>query len=137
MVSESRLRLGRVLFLLDELPAAREALQAALSSVQATDPAMRYMGLLFLGELEKSRGDRVAARAAFDAAIALVPIAQSARLAAAHLAHADGQRSAASDAVIRALSGRSDGSDPWWWYVRGQLWRVDIYRDAARAMVRQ
>jgi tetratricopeptide (TPR) repeat protein len=132
---ESHLRLGRVLFLLGEHEAAARELRPVLSADD--DPAFRYLANLFLGEVLVRQGDRRGAATAFAAAIEMVPVAQSARLAAARLELLDGQREAAAAAVDAAFSSRDEGADPWWWYVRGIWWQFANYRDAARAMVRQ
>ncbi len=51
-----------------------------------------YLARLFEGDLHERREDRAAAAAAYDRAIALVAMSQSARVAKAHALHLDGQR---------------------------------------------
>jgi len=131
---EPRLRLGRVLFLRGNTHAAEAALrQLTLSTVE---PAFRYLALLFLGDLLEHRGDNAAAVTAYRSAIGLVMIDQSARVAAAQLAHKVGRRSDAAEEIGRALTRPTTGSDPWWVYLRGQSWRFQQRLSVALSMVR-
>jgi hypothetical protein len=132
---EAQLRLARVQSLTDDPTGAAATLRSAESA--ASDPVMRYLHRLFLGDVYKRQGNSVEAASAFAEAAATVPIAQSARLAAARLAYAEGDRLAATRDVLRAFSTKDQGGDPWWWYTRGQWWAFDIYTTAAREMVRQ
>ncbi len=81
------------------------------------------------------RGDAKGAVAAYDRAIALVAMPQSARVAKTHALHLDGQRSEAAEAAIDALTERKDQSDPWWFYLGGLAWRFEPYLKVARSMV--
>ena len=87
------------------------------------------------GDLHERKGDRAAAAAAYDRAIALVDAPQSAFVAKAHLAHLDGRRAEAAQTAALVLSGNVKGADPWWPFIRGQAWRFDAYRKAAHAQV--
>jgi tetratricopeptide (TPR) repeat protein len=132
---EARLRLGRVLTLTGDEQAARAALVAVNSS--STSARLKYLATLFLGDLAERQGDRVTAAAAYESAIGLVSVPQSARLAAAHLAYRDGDRRQAAALIVDALSTGLTETDPWWWYVRGQWSRFEGLLDNGRAMVRQ
>ena len=131
--AEARLRLAHVLLELNELT----SVPAILSSHDWTPdgPAFEYLARLFEGDLHERRGDRAAAAAAYDRAIALVDAPQSALVAKAHLAHLDGRRAEAAQTVAPVLSGNVKGADPWWPFVRGQAWRFEAYRKAAHAQV--
>jgi tetratricopeptide (TPR) repeat protein len=134
-LQEARLRLGRVLFLLGDVDSSMTALDAVRSS--DADAAWLYVADLFQGDLLEQRGDVAGAARAFASAARRVPNAQSARIAAAHLAHASGDRAAATEEIGRAFDSRVDAADPWWWYTRGIAWRFDNYLKAATAMVRR
>jgi tetratricopeptide (TPR) repeat protein len=131
---EGHLRLGRVLMLTGELDEA----EAQLKYVQsAQDDVIRYLGFLFTGELREQRKDTAGAAQAYEAASRVMPLAQSAPLAAARLAHASGQRPEAAALIAKMLTGQEKSEDPWWWYVRGQWWRYKNYLERARRLVRQ
>ena len=91
---EARLRLAHVLLELNEL----SSVAPILSSHDWTPdgPAFEYLARLFEGDLHERKGDRAAAAAAYDRAIALVDAPQSALVAKAHLAHLDGRRAEAA-----------------------------------------
>jgi tetratricopeptide (TPR) repeat protein len=130
---EARLRLGRVLLALDRVDAAEEQLRLAEAS--AGDPVLKYLSHLFVGEVHERRGDLAAAAASYASAISLVPVPQSARIAAAHVAHATGQRAAAAKSVGAALSEPSKDADPWWWYIRGQIWHFEFDLERSRSLL--
>ena len=132
---ESRLRLGRVVFLLDDLDGAEPELRR--SAAPAVEPGLRYLGLLFLGELLERRGDDAAALATYESAIGLVTVDQSARVAAAQLAHKEGRRREAAEEIGSTLARPPAGFDPWWLYLRGQWWRFEDRLLAGREMVRR
>ena len=77
---------------------------------------LRYFASLFLGRAEESRQQWEAARAAYEAAAALYPDAQSPRLSLSQLALRSGDRDTAR-AVFDVLSEPlRDDADPWWRY---------------------
>jgi inner membrane protein len=131
--AEARLRLAHVLLELNEL----SSIPQIVSSHDWTPegPAFEYLARLFEGDLHERSGDHAAAIAAYDRAIALVDVPQSALVAKAHLAHLDGRRADASRIVAPVLSRNAPGLDPWWPYIRGQAWRFDAYLKAAHALV--
>ncbi len=132
---EPRLRLGRVLFLLGDIQTAETELRRSTS--ESIEPGFRYLGFLFLGDLLERRGDHASAATAYRSAIGLVPGDQSARVAAAQLAHKEARRAEAAQEIGRALARPPTSSDPWWLYTRGQWWRLEQRLAAARALVRR
>ena len=131
--SEARLRLVNVLLELNDLEDVPGLLTG--HNWTADGPAFEYLARLFEGDLHERRGDRPAAAAAYDRAIGLVAVPQSAQVARAHVAHLEGQRAQAAALVTPALANRDDRMDPWWPYIRGQAWRFDSYLKLAHAMV--
>lgn len=114
---EARLRLGRVLGLLDRHE------QAAIELRQVTDDVdhvvLRYYTALFLGHEEEALGHRDAAQTAYERAGNLFPLAQSPQIALSHLAREAGDRAAALSSVQRVLSlppNEMDRRDPFWIY---------------------
>jgi tetratricopeptide (TPR) repeat protein len=129
---ETRLRLGRVLA---ERGQAKEA-RALLTAVAGLpDERLSYLAALFLGGLEDAAGDSPAAANWYARASARIPAAQAARLAASELHHRAGERQTAVTALPAAI-GPNNTDDPWWGYLFGEYWRVDLYLDAMRKMAR-
>jgi tetratricopeptide (TPR) repeat protein len=133
--SESVMRLARVLTQLGELDAA--ASEVEKFKTVGEGPAFRYLGLLFEGDLLERRGNLAAAARAYDQAIGLVAVPQSALIARAHVAYALGERRDAAARVATAMDLTPKQSDPWWWYIRGMSWRVNFYLATTRKMVQQ
>ena len=129
---EARLRLGRILQQRAELTEVR-ALLAPLTG--SKDDRIAYLAQLFMGGIEDATRHPDAALAAYDAAAARVPSAQTARLAASELRHRKGERQSAADA-IPAAAGPDNGFDPWWVYIFGEFWRADVLLDAIRKLRR-
>jgi tetratricopeptide (TPR) repeat protein len=132
-IAEVPLRLGRVLLALGEVDAAAIELRRAQGA--AKEPGLRYLSTLLLGAVAERRGDLDAAAAAYAEAATFVPFPQSARLAAAYVAHVRGQRTDAANAVVAALGNRSNDYDPWWLYTRGFSLQFDRLRQSARGLV--
>jgi hypothetical protein len=131
--SEARLRLLHVLLELNDL---NDAARVFAEHDWAPDgTAFEYLARLFEGDLRERQGNRPAAAAAYDQAIALVDMPQAARIARAHLAHLEGRRSEAAEIVTAALLRHSNQSDPWWAYLLGQAWRYEAYLKITRSMV--
>lgn len=131
--SEALMRLSRVLILLGELDEAA-AILARFQQVRE-GPAFQYLAFLFEGDLHERRGNLSAAARAYDNALKLVNVPQSARVARAHVAHALGERRDAASHVIAAMQSPLTQSDPYWWYVRGQAWRLEFYLSRTRGLV--
>jgi hypothetical protein len=132
--SEARLRLTNVLLELNDL----DDVPGLITDYNWTPegPAFEYLARLFEGRLHERRGNRPAAAAAYDRAIGLVALPQTAQVARAHLAYLEGERPQASAILAPALANRSDRTDPWWAYIRGQAWRFDSYSKIARGMIK-
>lgn len=127
---ESRLRLGRVLGLLDRHDQAAAELRQVPDDVD--DLTIRYYTALFLGHEEEALGHRDAARAAYEHAGALFPLAQSPQIALSHLAREAGDRAAALASAQRVLNlpvNEMDRRDPFWIYHFVQGRHVDELLD--------
>ncbi len=131
--SEARLRLVHVLIELNDLEEAGKYLRAG--EWGQDEAAFTYLARLFEGTLAEREGNVDAAVRAYDEAMGLVPVAQSAHVAKAHVLHRFGSRAEAAATVIGALSETSSQPDPWWLFIRGQAWRVDGYFRVVRKMV--
>ncbi len=128
---ETRLRLGRVLSQRDRAAEARPLL-ATVSL--AADSRLSYLGSLFLGGLEDAAGNPAAAAKWYAGAAAKMPSAQAAMIAASELQHRAGDR---HDAAVSLAPGvGTNREDPWWGYLFGEFWRIDIYLIAMRRMAR-
>ena len=127
---EARLRLGRVLFLVDYVPQARKELERALADATAADhPFAAYLAALFLGELLERSSQTDAARQAYEKAISINPECQAAYLALGHLLVASG-RPAEGWTQARRLFGdtsppRVRAPDPWFLYRGAQFWQSE------------
>jgi hypothetical protein len=128
---ETRLRLGRVLSQRDQ---AREARGLLATVSEAPDARLSYLASLFLGGLEDSAGHPAVAAEWYTRAAAKVPAAQSAVLAGSELQHRAGDRHDAAVSLEAGVATNQD--DPWWGYLFGEYWRIDIYLNAMRRMAR-
>src|SRR5262249_17238525 len=117
---EARLRFGRVL---QELGALEDARRALVGLPTSSDPRVRYLSSLFMGELADVQGDTDGARQWYDRALDVVP-GQSAIVARSELLHRTGDVDAAA-AVLRAALQSPNREDPWWTYALGQYWMLD------------
>jgi len=124
---EAKLRLAR---LRSDLDPRHETLAVAeLRQVLGAGPDVElgYLANLFLAAAHERAGHLDAAEASLRAAIALVPDAQSARTALAHILYRQGDREGAVAASRDALA--CDCSeiecDPWWRYPRSQFRSFD------------
>jgi tetratricopeptide (TPR) repeat protein len=111
---EARLRLGRVLSLLER---NRDALNE-LRQLDSSAPSMlQYYGSLFIGSAAEALGLADEARAAYERAATLYPLAHAPRFALSQLAASTGNASAAVDTLEPALSSTPDpAADPFWTY---------------------
>jgi tetratricopeptide (TPR) repeat protein len=115
--AEARIRLGRVLDLRGQHGRAADELRRALDL--SPQPALAYLGFLFLGDAEQALGHQDTAEAAYMRARGLFPNAQSSHLALAQLARRRGDRPAALAAAGWLFALPSDDRsrhDPWWDY---------------------
>ena len=123
--AEAWLRLGRVELARGRLDEAMSALDQA--EPMLSDPALKYLALLFRGMTLERLKQTDAARQAYQAALALNPGAHSATTALANLLFRAGER-AEADRLMSALMARSQPvPDPWWFY-----WPGDYRFGAAR-----
>lgn len=131
---EARVRLGRVLTLLDRPGDARRELDTALSATR--DPLLRYYAELFNGRAAEAVGDWPRARRSYDEAVSLYPRAQSPRLALSQIAHmsAVGFTSARDGLLALAVDG-DERDDPWWTYHTGAGRDHDALFDRLLAML--
>ncbi len=126
---EARLRYGRVLYLLNRIPQARNELEQTLADASAGDHVFEaYLAALFLGELFEHGGQFDQARSAYEKAIALHPEYQAAHLALGQLLVATGKADEGWAAARRvfgdAAKPRNPERDPWSLYKSAQLWQA-------------
>ena len=111
---EARIRLARGMSLDGRHERAAAELRIALAATG--DRRLQYFAQLFLGRAEEARRRLDAARAAYEAAAALYPEAQSPRLALSQLALRTGAREGAAELfAVLTVPSRED-ADPWWSY---------------------
>ena len=134
-LDEARLHLGRVLTLLGD----REAVQVLEGVAAASDEGFRYLARLFEGDDFERRGEVAEAERRYLAAIPLMPTAQSAHVALAHVRHVMGARAKAGEGVRITAQDRvtADTADPWFWYARGTFWHAAPYFDNLLALARK
>lgn len=130
--SEARLRLARVLAVLGQ---PREGLAVLSGHDWKNEVTFEYLALIIEADLYERLGDVAAAAAAYDKAIPLIRVPQSARVGKAYLEHQSGARQDAVSETIKASSLPVDENDPWWIYTRGQFWRREPYLQDLRSMV--
>ena len=136
--SEASLRLARLEMATNEHEAARKRLTALLARDDLRAPAP-YLARLMLGDASERDGDMREAERLYREAMALDPVAQSARVALAHVLHAAGDAVEAA-AIIEPLVTRSrtdERNDPWSEYlvgypVAGQLLLQELRREVER-----
>ena len=130
--AEAPLRLGRVAWRLGEKAEARTALQAALA--RSSGGRTAFLAHLFLGRLDEDAGRLHEAAAAYDAAVAIDPRAQSARLARSHVRLRLGEAAAARLEVEEMLGsvGWRRETDPFWLYPWGPAVGVEDRLEALR-----
>jgi tetratricopeptide (TPR) repeat protein len=132
-LEEARLRLGRVLQLLDR----RDEAEVELRSVagEEDEPGVRYLAHLFLGRLREDQRRLEEAAAEYRAAASLVPRSQTAHLALAQALDRLGERAGALEALQIALRTGNDEPAPfdaWWAYLFGQSGRAEALVEELR-----
>ena len=132
---EPRLRLGRVAWRLGETAEARSALEDVLA--RKPDAAKAYLAHLFLGRLDEDAGRIDDAARSYEAALALDPRSQSARIALSHVRLRRGDASGARAEVDATLdaAGRRRDPDPFWLYPWGPAVGVEDRLEALRQEV--
>jgi predicted Zn-dependent protease len=131
-LAEAHLRLGRVAWRLGDATQARAELETALS--RSTEPRTSYLAQLFLGRLDEDAGRHHEAAARYEAAVAIGPGHQSARLALSHARLRLGEADAARCEVEQALAtaDRRKERDPLWLYPWGPAVGIDERLEAMR-----
>ncbi len=121
---EPRLRLGRVLALLDRLDDAERQLGLALAL--QPDARQIYLAALFSADLRERQERPEEAQAAYASALLAWPGAQAPVVALARLRVLSGAADTARAALaaIHAERDLRERSDPWLGYVGGQGWRL-------------
>jgi VWFA-related protein len=138
-LTEARVRLGRVLYLLGRPERATRELQQTIAALSldggATpeDSLTLYFAEMFFGASVEALGQRERARVSYLRAAALYPRASSPHLALSQLALLDDDRAAALGEVQRALQLPGTEGDPWWRYhaIQGRdaaRWFDELYR---------
>jgi tetratricopeptide (TPR) repeat protein len=130
---EARVRLGRVLALRDD----PEGLKILGQIGESAELPYRYLARLFEGDALEKRGHTAEAERRYSQAVSLMPSAQSAYMALAHVRHARGARAEAAQDVRSSTGVKNapDTADPWFWYSRGIAWRGPGYVDELRKMI--
>src|SRR5579864_7762286 len=119
-LDEARLRLGRVVFLRNDLKAARIELEpVARGSIL---PRLRYLAHLFLGAMAEFQNDFTGARVEYREALAIGPECQTPYISLTFVEQALGHADTARDLMARYAGLSPDAaSDPWWFYQNGGI----------------
>lgn len=128
----ARVRLGRVLWRLGQLDAARVALERAVQ--QGPDGDVLYLARLFLGRVHEDLGQLEQAAAEYRLALALDPQAQTAALALSHLLRLVGEAEDSRALLSQALSQarRRKGRDAFWDYLQRNAAQFEALFDVLR-----
>ena len=131
-VPELRLRLGRVAWRLGDAAEAQSALLDVLA--RKPDGATAFLAHLFLGRLHEDAGRLDDAAASYEAALALDPRSQSARLALSHVRLRRGDAAGARAEVEKTVgsAGRRPRPDALWLYPWGPSVGVEDRLEALR-----
>jgi tetratricopeptide (TPR) repeat protein len=114
---EARLRLGRLASLTGD--AASAAIELATVARRSPDPGQRYLAHLFLGADREREGRLELAAREYETSAEMVPDAQTARIALAHVRRVAGDAAGAREVVLPVLRRRwprPRTDDPWWEY---------------------
>ena len=101
-----------------------------------TDAVLRYWRWLVRGKALEALGRADEARAAYGEALALVPTAQSPRVALMAMDLTHGNREAADRLAAEIRTAPDPVSDPWWSYPHGDLRFLTSRLAALREMSR-
>jgi tetratricopeptide (TPR) repeat protein len=129
----ARVRLGRVLWRLEQPEAARETLEAALA--RTLDPKDRYLAHLFLGRIHEEARRLEPAVAEYRRAVEVDPGAQTAAIALSHALLIAGETEESRSALARGLARRPGPRDAYWDYLAANAREIDdltasLYREA-------
>jgi tetratricopeptide (TPR) repeat protein len=131
---EARVRLARVRIMRDDPDEAARI----LDGVTDGDVRLLYLARLFRGNAQERKGSLSDAQRSYEAAAALIPLAQSAQIALAHARYGQGARTEAAE-IMRASAANqtaSEDADPWFWYTVGYASRIDGDLADLRRMIR-
>ena len=129
IAAEARIRLSWMLYRAGHPDEALSQLMQA-GAAPLPDVELRYLQQLFLGHVLAATGDQEQSIAAYRAASAILPAAQSPRVGLMNALLLRGER-AEAEALAEFIQTRRDTSqDPWWAYWQGQ------YRMHPQAMQR-
>jgi VWFA-related protein len=131
---EARVRAARFLYGLGNFERALELLNGATR--QSTDKEVRYFADLVRGQVLRARGRSDDAVAAFRAALATWPGAQSARVALMTLLVNRGDREEAAALAEATQTASEDQFDPWWTYWLGDFRAYPAMLDKLRELGR-
>ena len=130
----ARVRLGRVLWHLGDLDAARTALEHAVGS-GTSDPRLLYLAYLFLGRVHEDAGRLDHAVEQYRVALDLDPSAQAAAVALSHALRTAGEAEESRSVLRTALAqaGRRPHRDAFWEYPMGDAGRYEeLFADLRR-----
>jgi tetratricopeptide (TPR) repeat protein len=132
--AEARVRAARFLYGLGNFERALALITDATR--QSPDREVRYFADLVRGQILRARGSSEEAAAAFRAAFATWPGAQSARVALMTLLVSRGDRAEAAALAEATLSASANDFDPWWTYWLGDFRTYPAMLDALRELGR-
>jgi tetratricopeptide (TPR) repeat protein len=138
--AEARIRLGRVLSQQERHLDALNELRRVDASAEAASapPMLQYYGSLFAGDAAEALGRIDEARAAYERAATLYPMAHAPRFAVSQLAARAGNTVAASDTLEVVLARSTDPAtddDPFWTYYEAAGRDADaLLEEAYRAL---
>lgn len=134
-LTEARLRLGRIAYLLGEPAEAQALLEGVRRRQRASETT--FDAHLFLARLHEDAGRLEEASRCYEAALAVDPRAQSARLGLSFVRLLQGARQAAADEVEAALeaAGGRPRPDPFWLYPWGSSVDAEPRLEALRRQV--
>lgn len=112
----ARVRLGRVLWILDDTTRAEAELVHARAEAQ--EPAQQYLAAMFLARIYEQYRDLISARLLYERALAAMPESQSAAAALGFLDVMAGRPDRAQ-ARARAVISRKPAGDEWWAFKYG------------------
>jgi VWFA-related protein len=131
---EARVRAARYLFALGQHERALTMLNGG--STARADQEVRYFAELTRGQILRALGRSDEALAAFRAALAAWPNAQSARVSLMTLLLSRGDREGAGALAEAAQTASDDEFDPWWTYWLGDFRAYPAILDRLRALSR-
>ena len=117
---EAHLRYAWFLHGIDQSKEALEHLQKVTGAGSISEAGLRYLHQLFLGHVLQALDRRDEALVAYRAAMAVLPTAQSARVAVMNALLLAGHRKQAEQLAEQVQAEPRPDLDPWWLYAQGQ-----------------